>query len=236
MCLQFNVDCLKTLDIVKNMWYPVLNLRQWLPSVMSAPHAGRQGGPTVAENEILDPYDKRSAYRRQLLNNLLAGDPVESVAGQLGQILWSGAARVTKRGLVRDLLDAQSTGAVELRNRVRSSGGSMFAQVFEKQAALTDDPEEALRNTMQHEAQRYLDQLGLEVVPSESWPNLQGFLEFSKGVVKQLEELISTLARKLRERPDKAPRKPPVCREKREANRIALNRVSLLSTKQGPGR
>lgn len=188
----------------------------------------------MAENETLHLGDKRNRRWRHLCEGVKAGLPPAEVANRVTRCVTQVMKNILRHDPLRggpeyplgELLGAMNRGRGEVALVLGRCDGHQYAHLLaEEQGA--PDSQTALEHHFERVTGNFLDQIGMEVVPTRfgSFPEYQAF----RGEVeREARPALRELAKQVAANPSKAPRNAPRSKAERADAQSSILRESLL--------
>lgn len=194
----------------------------------------------MAENETLDLMDRHSVRWRKLRERIRNNDPIEAIADEGVACLTRTFKSLSGLLPIRELLDANRQGVDAVRKFARRcSKAPDYAELFAQQAAILGsarpyrDPVELVAGVLRATLDKFLDQIGMEVVGSGPWPDMARFRILREQLGTQAADRIDRLAKQIAEHPDKKPRMPRKSAALKDREHHQLLTLSLRSGTRG---
>jgi len=187
------------------------------------------GATEMAENETLDLWNKQSRRWWQLLKKIESGEPAEEIADEAERCLSRTLKSLVELLPLGKMLEAATRGdkrALWAIVRERRWGRD-YAELIAQQASIDSDPVRLLEGVLRGTADRFLDQIGVEVVGYNHSPNMGGFRFLREKVLTLMQPGIARLARQIAEHPGKKPRLPARSTAQRARDQRDLLSLSL---------
>jgi hypothetical protein len=185
----------------------------------------------MAENETLDLMHRNSGRWRQLCKRVAAAESDDRITGMAVGCLYKTFQKVCQLIALDDLLSAAAGKDGHIWDIVRGCReGRDYAELFALEAKQGLDRQTIAENVVWATVYKFLDQIKMSVVPSETWPSFRSLEEHCYQSLKQsLGPRIRRLAQQIAQNPGKAPRMPPVSKDAKEKQHKSLLSTSLLN-------
>jgi hypothetical protein len=181
----------------------------------------------MAENESLDIGNRSSRRWRALRDLIRNGEADDVVVAAVLQNLYQTFKHVVRQVPLDALLDALLTGG-DVRAVIRDCQDHEYAQLIARQLQPGLSAFEVIDQTLWATTDRFLDQIEIEVVGTENWPDIRTFEEAKTVWRAKIFDDLRALAGKLAANPEQPPRLPPRTADQKNRDLAQLNSMSLL--------
>jgi hypothetical protein len=186
----------------------------------------------MAENESLDIESRQSRRWQHLRDAIRSGEADNEIERILLLNLFGAYKKVVRQIRLRPLLDALLTDG-DVRGVLRECENQEYAQLIANQSQPGMDASDIMAQALWATADRFLEQIGMDVVGSEHWPDWLGFDQACQSWRQGVFNGLLGLASKLAESPDQPPRLPARTPEEKKRDLEHLNSMSLLRRQGG---
>ena len=188
----------------------------------------------MAENETLHLGDKRNRRWRLLRDAICSGTPADEAAELAGRCVTQVVKNLLRKDPIRggpqiplgEILGALQGPPSELAEVLDRCDGHQYADLLAEERGAPNS-EIALERHFVRVLGNFLDQIGLEAVPSQ-FGDFVSYQAYRVSLESRLRPELQLLAKRVARDPTRPPRSSPRSREKREAEHGAMLRESLL--------
>lgn len=189
----------------------------------------------MAENETLDLGSRRNRRWRHLCGLIAAGESPAVAAQATAACLLQTMKKVLCDPMERkpqfpvaDLLAALSGSPDDVTDVLTRCGGHQYADLLAQEHG-APTPQIACERLLGTVADRFLDQIGLEIVGTDHHRTFPDFRRYKNELHAALAPAIRTLAAKVASDPSRPPRADARSRATRAEDHATLLRESLLA-------
>jgi len=184
----------------------------------------------MAENESLDLYYKNSGRWRGAMRMMADGLPADRVAEELLRNLYRTMKNLIKNQLlsVEALYDAATGRRDDLELVVRQAESTEYARLFAANAFQGLGPVEIVENVLRDTTDRFLDQMGVQLVGGERFAHFAAFRRERDEITYLMNDGVRQLAHTIAQSPRVPPRMPALSVQRRRQAATELMTMSLL--------
>ncbi|MCH7725215.1 MAG: hypothetical protein IH991_01850 [Planctomycetes bacterium] len=188
----------------------------------------------MAENEKLDLGYHSSGRWRKLRDSIRAGKSAGEVAEEANRCLAQAFKILQKlfeennRIPLKQVLMAATGEDGSFDEIMRQSRlGRDYLQLFESQSGQGLDERTIVENVMSLTVDRFMDQIGQEIIGEDRFPDAQSFREFGIAVKDEMIDEMQALGKQIANRPDTQVRLPSRSTAQKDQHQIDLLGMSI---------
>jgi hypothetical protein len=188
----------------------------------------------MAENETLDLGHYRSGRWRKLRDSIRAGKSAIEVADEGSRCLTQTFKNLQKlfeedNGIPLKRVLMVATGEDGSFDEIMRQAhfGRDYLQFFESQCGQKLDQRTIVENVLTLTFDRFMDQIGLELIGGERFPDAKAFREFGLSVKDAMIDGMQKLGKQLAELPDAQVRMPSRTTAQKEQHQVDLLNMSI---------
>ncbi len=183
----------------------------------------------MAENEELDLGGRHSGRWRRLHQVIGRGDATTEIPGTLIRCLYKTFQNIGDDVRLGDVCRGGTKDDGELNQQDWGTGKHRdYLEQFRLARELIEDPTDVAEIVVRNIADRFLDQIGIDLVKSGVFAGFADWEEERRGWFASIDGRIRRLAQSIAQHPDKSIRMPRRTAADRDREQRELQRMSLL--------
>jgi hypothetical protein len=195
----------------------------------------------MAENESLDLMSRASKRWYHLCERIKGGASDDEIADEFVRNAYKALQNVQKQfadyGVPLEQQIASALECDDMTPLVQGCDGHEYARLIELESRPFDTAESLMERVVGGMADRFLDQMEMEVVGTDAAPDFQVWRQREANWKEKFHARLHELAAKLANRPGDVVRTPSRPVQEREASRRDLMKISLVAgSKRGARR